>query len=247
MLLVARVITRTLIEVRSQPFGVKRGRAKLLTYLLLAEMADNAGLLFQTPEEYFLDKPVSTAWSYRGFDPKTYDHSRASAPLKRLSHVLTLFRPSSTSILSHPLTSGTDTILRVRPSATARSCPLRWTSRSGQNEHLPTFLRTSRIRTCCESLDLSSSHCTSSHLYVAEPRHAQVSRQVSQSRRSSSCFHSISFRRRRQHFPCMLNSRRVPRSDSSSFTKDASSSSLLRDTARSLHAQCAVPQCAQEG
>lgn len=42
----------------------------------LSEMAENAGLTFHTPEEYFLSQPIDPNWAYKSnFDPKRWDHS----------------------------------------------------------------------------------------------------------------------------------------------------------------------------
>lgn len=40
------------------------------------KMAENAGLTFHTPEEYFLSQPIDPNWAYKSnFDPKRWDHS----------------------------------------------------------------------------------------------------------------------------------------------------------------------------
>ncbi|GAA5838084.1 hypothetical protein JCM5353_004491 [Sporobolomyces roseus] len=51
------------------------------------KFAINCGLPFYTPEEYFLDKPVSTKWRLSGFNAKLFDHS------------LPLYSPTSTPLL----------------------------------------------------------------------------------------------------------------------------------------------------
>ncbi|KAI5474580.1 bifunctional polynucleotide phosphatase/kinase [Pseudohyphozyma bogoriensis] len=54
------------------------------------KMAYNLTLPFHTPEEFFLSQPVNTTWTYKGWDPKTYDHSKP------------LFTPTSTPLVPTP-------------------------------------------------------------------------------------------------------------------------------------------------
>jgi hypothetical protein len=60
---------------RSQSQAVASTSAFEADPLRFTEMAVNAGLPFRTPEEFFLEMPIDTRWSFSGWDPRTYNHS----------------------------------------------------------------------------------------------------------------------------------------------------------------------------
>lgn len=103
------------------PGDLPRTKSPNEALLLPSEFSVNIGLLFSTPQQYFLGELNEDSWHYKGWIARKHDHSRPSAALSLSKSSLTLvrlvtvplFMPTAKALVPRPLDEWHDQIYEV--------------------------------------------------------------------------------------------------------------------------------------